>query len=165
MTLTRAKAPSGSAERGDPARADLYETDPYSWGLQQAQLLREGPLDRIDRLHIADEIEDLSKSEVRATRSAIRLVLQHLLKWDVQPQRRSRSWALSVRVHRRDALRQFEANPGLRPRIATLVQEAYADARDAALAETDLPESALPEACSYGWDEIMTRPLAWPEQP
>ncbi len=165
MTLTRAKALTASAARSGPPLTDLYETDPYSWGLQQAQLLRDGQLDLIDRLNIADEIADVSKREARATRSAIRLVLQHLLKWDAQPDRRSRSWTLSIRIHRRDALRQIESNPGLRPLLSALVAEAYADARDAALAETDLPESALSEACPYGWDEIMTRPIHWPDRP
>lgn len=72
---------------------------------------------------------------------------------------------LTVREHRRRVEGHLRRAPGLRSILVDTMAEAYASGRDAALAETDLPESALPEACPYGWDEIMTRPLAWPEQP
>ncbi len=72
---------------------------------------------------------------------------------------------LSVREHRRDAVRQLDDNPGLRPQIPRIIEEAYADARDAALRETGLPEAALALACPYSWDEIMTGPIAWPQSP
>jgi hypothetical protein len=169
LTLVGAAKADETAKAGQdgipPEPRAAYASDTYSWAMEQAALLRAGRLDLIDAENIADEIADVGKTEARITSSAIRLVLQHLLKWDFQPSRRSRSWALTVREHRRGVGRQLRDNPGLRPQLPTLVSDAYADARDAALGETGLKEGDIPTACPYSWDDIMTRPIEWPEQP
>lgn len=169
MTLVRAAKADEAGKAGQdglpPEPRASYASDPYSWALQQAALLRAGRLDLIDAENIAEEIADVGRTEARITRSAIRLVLQHLLEWDFQSARRSRSWVLTIREHRRAVEQQLRDNPGLRPQLPTLVADAYADARDAALAETNLPEATIPAACPYSWDDIMTRPIEWPEQP
>lgn len=142
-----------------------HDTDVFSWAIQQATLLRERRFDLLDADHLADEITDVAHYLADKLRSDTARLLQHLLKWDYQPARRSRSWMLTVREHRRRVEGHLRRAPGLRSILVDTMAEAYASGRDAALAETDLPENALPEACPYGWDEIMTRPLAWPEQP
>src|SRR5438132_3233871 len=57
-----------------------YEDDCYA--LYQAKVLRSMPApdNRFDREHIAEEIEDLGKSERDAVRSQIRRVIEHFLK-------------------------------------------------------------------------------------
>ena len=55
--------------------------------------------------------------------SALRVLMLHLLKWDHQPDMRSRSWTLSIREQRRRVLRQLRKNPGLKSRL----DEALAD--------------------------------------
>ena len=42
-----------------------YERDVVAWSIEQARLLRAGRFDEIDIEHIADEIEDVGKSEER----------------------------------------------------------------------------------------------------
>ena len=49
--------------------------------------------------------------------SALRVLMLHLLKWNHQPEKRTCSWAASVREHRRGVLRQLRKNPGLRTRL------------------------------------------------
>lgn len=42
-----------------------YEKDIVAWAMEQAALLRAGKLSAIDIEHIADEIEDVARSERR----------------------------------------------------------------------------------------------------
>jgi hypothetical protein len=42
-----------------------YETDVVAWANEQASLLRAGRFELLDRDHIAEEIEDVGKSEQR----------------------------------------------------------------------------------------------------
>jgi len=59
-----------------------YEDDFYAWTQHQAEVLRSMPVsdNRFDREHIAEEIEDLGKSERDAVRSQIRRIIEHFLK-------------------------------------------------------------------------------------
>ena len=77
------------------------EADLYSWAVRQAELLREGRLAEIDAAAIAEEIDDVGEEEYHRLESALRVLMLHLLKWDHQPERRSRSWTLSILEHRR----------------------------------------------------------------
>ncbi len=83
------------------------EADLYSWAVRQAELLRKGRLAEIDAAAIAEEIDDVGEEEYYRLESALRVLMLHLLKWDHQPERRSRSWTLSIQEHRRRAQRQL----------------------------------------------------------
>ena len=78
-----------------------YDDDFYAWTQHQAEVLREMPAtdNRFDREHVAEEIEDLGKSERDAVRSQIRRIIEHLLKLAyspaAQPQLRS-GWIRST---------------------------------------------------------------------
>jgi len=60
----------------------LYEDDFYAWTQQQAQLLRRlRPAgNELDLEHIAKEIEDLGRSDLRAAQSLCEHVIEHFLK-------------------------------------------------------------------------------------
>src|SRR6266478_6712936 len=60
----------------------LYEEDFYAWTQQQAEALRRLPTlgNEIDLEHIAEEIEDLGRSDLRAARSLCQHIIEHLLK-------------------------------------------------------------------------------------
>jgi len=66
-----------------------YEQDVVAWASEQATLLRAGNFGAIDIEHIAEEIEDVGKSEQREFMSRMSVLLTHLLKWQFQPSRRS----------------------------------------------------------------------------
>ena len=138
-----------------------YEEDVYTWALQQAALLRAGRFEAIDVDNIAEEIETVGRSEFARLRSSYRIIMLHLLKWDHQPERRSRSWVSSILTHRLDAAETLAENPGLKSRVAEALAGAYARARIEAIAETGLPEDALPETCAYDLDAVMNREIPW----
>jgi Domain of unknown function DUF29 len=138
------------------------EADLYSWARRQAELLRAGRLAEIDAAAIAEEIDDVGEEQYDKLESALRVLMLHLLKWDHQPDRRSRSWTASVREQRRRVLRQLRKNPGLRSRLDEALGEAYEDARDEASAETGLPVSLFPAQPPFKYSEVMECPIVWP---
>jgi hypothetical protein len=136
--------------------------DLYSWSLRQAELLRAGRLTEIDPVAIAEEIDDVGEEQYDKLQSALRILMLHLLKWDHQPDKRSRSWTASVREQRRRVLRQLRKNPGLKSRLDEALGEAYEDACDEASAETSLPLSVFPVQRPFEYAEVMERSIVWP---
>src|SRR5580700_5749903 len=90
--------------------AELYDRDFAEWAVRNAELLRSGRVAEADLDHIAEEIEDMAKRERRAMQNRLARLIQHLLKWQVQPMNwpngstRSMTapstWRRSIRVSR-----------------------------------------------------------------
>ena len=78
-----------------------YDEDVLLWSRQQARLLREGRFSELDVEHLADEIEDVGKSEKRELASRCAVLMAHLLKWRFQPSIRSSSWRATIRDQRK----------------------------------------------------------------
>ncbi|HEY1781915.1 MAG TPA: DUF29 domain-containing protein [Roseiarcus sp.] len=145
-------------EQGAASKRD----DLYSWALRQAELLRAGRLSEIDPVAIAEEIDDVGMEEYHRLESALRVVMLHLLKWDHQPDRRSRSWTLSILEHRRRVHRQLRGSPGLKSQLGEALDAAYEDARLEAASETGLALSVFPVQRPFEYAEIMERSIVWP---
>ena len=146
--------------KSDSAPAEdrsAYRQDIHAWARNQAELLKAGRLDEIDALNIAEEILDVGEREYDKLESALAIILLHMLKWDHQPERRSRSWENSIKEHRRRVEKQLRKVPSLKTRMGESVEEAYDAARLWCQIETHIPEVDLPFSCPYDWDEIMTR--------
>jgi len=138
--------------RADPLteeRSSLYERDFCLWVEEQARLLRQGVLERIDVLNLVEEIEDLGIGAKKAVKSNLVVVLLHLLKHQFQPRRRSRSWHASILEHRQRLRDDFRSSPSLRGFARDVFDEAYGDVRARELAETGLPERTLPSESPY----------------
>ena len=154
--------PDRSARAGGEHERARYDRDLYSWAVEQAALLRAGRIAEADVLNIAEEIDDVGLEQYYKLESALRIILLHLLKWDHQPQRRSRSWWASIRIQRHHAQRVLRKNPGLKPEVDGAITEAYETARIEASSQTSLEMEEFPADCPYSWDEIMERPINWP---
>ena len=142
-----------------PAQNRAYKDDLFGWVEDQVALLNSGRLSEIDAVNIADELGDVGNEQYDKLESAIRIVLLHLLKWDHQPERRSRSWVGSIVEQRRRVARVLKKNPGLKPHTAEAVTEGYEDARTDAAVETGQPETSFPDTCPYSWDDILNRSI------
>ena len=141
----------------DEAVRSEYQSDIYSWSQEQARLLREGQWALVDRDNVAEEIESLGRTEFNRLESALRVLLLHMLKWEHQPQKRSRSWVLSIKEQRLAIEDVLADNPGLKPRIGEALARAYRRARIEAAKETGLDEAKFPETCSYSLEDVTTR--------
>lgn len=144
----------------EPAR---YDRDLYSWAVEQAALLRAGKLSEADALNIAEELDDVGNEQYDKLESALRIILLHLLKWDHQPEQRSRSWYASITVQRNHVEKVLRKNPGLKPHVDEAIAEAYRDARIEAAAETKLREKTFPVQSPYAWEDVMKRLIDWPD--
>jgi hypothetical protein len=160
-TLNKGPAPMSTRT------AVRYEDDVYTWSQQQAQALRRAAVSRsnlpepIDFLNVAEEIESLGVSQLRELYSRYVVLLVHLLKWQHQPAKRSRSWRLTVHTQRDELAKLLRISPGLkRKRIAELT-EAHAVARARAVIETGLPIERFPQTCPYAPEEVESTDW-WP---
>ena len=129
--------------------SDLYDEDFILWTEQQATLLRRraaGELindTELDWQNLAEEIEAVGGNTRRELRHRLTRLLQHLLKWHYQPERRSRSWRATIRTQRQEIEDLLADNPSLRAKLPAFVAAAYPRARADALDETgllDLPQ-------------------------
>ena len=145
-----------------PERPVSKADDLYAWALTQSALLRARRFDDIDADALAEEIDDVGEEQHQRLERALRVLLHHLITWDFQPERRSRSWSLSVREQRRRIERQLRKTPSLKSRLDEAYAAAFEDARDDAARETGLPLGALPKTPPFAFAEAMRRPIPWP---
>jgi len=136
-----------------------YSTDFYKWAIEQATLLRSGRLEDADIEHIAEEIESMGRSEKRELINRLKVLLAHMLKWEYQPTRRSRSWQLTIKEQRLMIQDILEDNPSLTALQDMMMEKAYRLARTQAARETGLDESVFPEQCSYDLGEALKTEL------
>lgn len=136
-----------------------YETDVSAWAEQQATLLRRLAAGErvndadLDWLNIAEEIEAVSRGERRELRNRMARLLQHLLKWEYQPDQRSRSWRSTIDTQRREIKQVLDENPSLRQTMPMMVEKAYPAARIAAMEETGLLK--LPETSPFDAEQAL----------
>ena len=133
----------------------LYDGDVVAWAYEQAALLRSGRLEQIDRLNIAEEIEDVAKSEHRELANRLTVLLCHLLKWQFQPTHRSHSWQRTVRDQRAAIERRLAKMPTLRPVLDDdeWLSDAFEDAVRLASEQTGIDE--WPDTCPWPIWQIL----------
>lgn len=156
----------------DLAKPDrLYERDYLAWTMQQAQALRSRNGDRnvLDHDDLAEEIEDLGKSELRACESQLENIIEHLLKLQFDPpseatnQRRK-----EVRAFRRDLNRR--RTPSMDLRLKAEVSVLFADVLRGAVDEgvVSQAQAVMPKLMvGYAFEQLIDPdwyPAAEPEE-
>ena len=140
-----------------------YDADYAAWLNAQIEALRDGRFDELDLANLVDEVGSLGNSDFLRFESAVKVVLVHLLRWDIQTDHRTRSWADSIAEHRARVGDELEKSPSYRARLDEAVTRAYRRARHKAHKETKLPRRSFPETCPYSWDDVIARPVVWGE--
>src|SRR6516165_8546057 len=106
-----------------------YETDFYQWTQETACRLRSGEFTRIEIEALVEEVEDLGKREKSALQSRLAVLICHLLKWEHQPAKRSKSWQATIELQRNRIKRLLNQSPSLGP----FLNESLADTSSAAV--------------------------------
>jgi hypothetical protein len=133
----------------------LYERDYGLWAEQMADLIAAGRFGELDIENLVEEVRDLSKRERDCLLSSLRLIVHHLLKWDYQPQKRSRSWQTTIQRERNNILFYLKDSPSLKRYLTDdWLSEVYINARLNAMKETGLD---LPDLCSYSIHDVLER--------
>jgi hypothetical protein len=141
--------------------AELYDEDFYAWTQQQAEALRthfKGD-NRLDIEHLAEEVEDLGKSQLQSVESYIQQIIAHLLKLDYSGyELPRRHWRAEVVAFRNSMQRKI--SPSMRAKLRQALPELYDGARNLAAASLDAEpdlERVLPRECPYDWDAVWQR--------
>ncbi len=142
--------------------SDLYEEDILLWSERQAKLLRRraaGELVNeadIDWANVAEEIEDVGRSERNSVESHLVQALLHDLKAEAWPLSRDvPHWRAEARGHRDDAQRRFSPSMAQRIDLAKLYREALRRMPETNDGQPPLP---VPQACPVTLDELLAPP-------
>ena len=140
-----------------------YDGDIIAWANEQAKLLRAGLFSQLDIEHLAEEIEDVGKSEQRELENRMAVLLAHLLKWQHKPERQGNSWQRTIKDQRDRIARRIQKTPSLKTDLDDIEwwRGVWADALDIAVKETGLLYDDFPESCSWVFEELMN-PGFWP---
>jgi hypothetical protein len=138
-----------------PTVSALYDRDYALWIETTIAQLRSKNVAEIDWENVLEEFEDMGKRERRSLKSNLVILLQHLLKWEFQPDKRSGSWKGSIIEHRQRIRDRFEESPSLRSYLLNVVPSAYADAVERAANETGSAIEMFPIDCPYEFDDIL----------
>jgi hypothetical protein len=126
--------------------SNLYDADILEWSERQAELLRRRAAGELvndaslDWPNIAEEIEDVGRSELRSCRSLLRQALRHMLKAESWPlSRDAPSWRADAIDFGRQAKDAF--TPSMRQKIdvSSLYREALQALPETVDGQTPLP--------------------------
>jgi Domain of unknown function DUF29 len=146
----------------DQHRGDLYERDFYQWTQAQAEALRAeaarrgGGSNAVDWEQVAEEIEDMGKSDLRECFSRVETIIEHLFKLAWSSQETPRGGWRSTILRERNAL-ELVMTPSLRPKVeqglAQRHQRALRLAEDA-FAQNE-PDAARDVSLSWTLPQIL----------
>ncbi|MFM6040349.1 MAG: DUF29 domain-containing protein, partial [Sphaerospermopsis kisseleviana] len=139
------------------ASSNLYNEDFYLWIETTAKQLKNGNFAEIDLENLIEEIESMGRSEKRALKSNLLILLMHLLKYKYQPDKRSNSWLSTIFEHRRRLKEELTESPSLKKYFSEVFSECYQDARKLASLETGLSVDTFPVDCPFTTDEILNQ--------
>jgi hypothetical protein len=133
-----------------------YDEDFYAWAFEQARFLREGHFDHLDIEHLADEIENVVKAELRELTKQMSVLLAYLLKWRYLPAERTGSRSAMIEARRLGIAEILEESPSLRARIyePRTFQLIWADAL--AQATTESGHDWFPSECPWAIDDVLS---------
>ncbi|MEQ9234901.1 DUF29 domain-containing protein [Coleofasciculus sp. E2-BRE-01] len=136
-----------------------YELDFYGWTQEQAKLLQEQKWSQLDIPNLVEEIEALGRQERQELENRLGILLGHLLKWEFQSDKRSRSWFATIREQRRRIERLLKKSSSLQPYLPEALENGYQDALDLAVRETSLSYKTFPPECPYSLEQIFNNNL------
>ena len=132
----------------------LYEQDETAWLEVMSNLAAEGRFAEMDYPNLSEFLADMAQRDRREVSSRLVVLLTHLLKWEYQQDQHSGSWQGTILEQRRE-LRKLLESGTLHNHALSVFEEAYADARKLAAAETGLPRATFPAECSWEMESVL----------
>ena len=126
---------------------ELATTSPFRTARAALQALQRGNVPDASA-GIEELVETLARSDKRALRSHLTRLLAHIIKWQTQPEKRSRSWRASIRNARREIASIQEETPSLtRAVIESMWQDCFEAAKEEA--EGDMNQESTVSRLSW----------------
>ncbi len=138
-----------------PNLNQLYDRDYHLWLEETAQLLKTKNFSQLDIKNLIEEIETLGRSERNKIVSSLRLIYQHLLKWQYQPEKRSISWTNTIDRERDNICDYIEDMPSLKKILDNpeIIAKAYRRGKRDAIKETGMIN--LPADCPFTIQQVL----------
>ncbi|AWN52431.1 DUF29 domain-containing protein [Methylobacterium sp. 17Sr1-1] len=137
----------------DPGAA--YVTDFHRWTREQADALASRDHARLDVVNLLDEVESVDRGQRTALESHLCVLLVHLLKFRMQPQRATPSWRHTLKAQRTAFARLIARNPSLRAYPAAILDATYRDAARDTAGETGMDPRLFPQAAPFTLNQIL----------
>jgi Domain of unknown function DUF29 len=135
--------------------SNLYETDFYAWTLEQSKLLQGSDFKGLDIVNLVEEIESLGKQQRQELRNRLGVLIGHLLKWNYQPEKWSKSWRVTIQIQRREIEDILEENPSLMPYLPEAIAKGHKAGLDLVALDTPLDYQDLPEDPIYTIEQLL----------
>ncbi len=94
-------------------------------------------------------------SSKKALLSNLEILLIHLLKYKFQAKKRTRSWFLTIKEHRRRINKAFKETPSLKNYLPEIFLKVYQNAREEASTQTKLPVDIFSTQCPFTLENIL----------
>lgn len=128
--------------------AALYAEDETAWLEAMAALVRRRDLAGLDLDNLGEYLTDMARRDRREVKSRLVVLMAHLLKWEFQRDKQSRSWRTTM-LHQRQELADLAGRGALRAHAEAVLPEAYENAVELAASETGAPRTSFPAECPY----------------
>ena len=132
-----------------------YEQDLYAWTKEHVALLQTRQFDKLDVPNLIEELEYMAKRDKRELFSRMILLFCHLLKWQFQTTRRSRSWEKTIIEQRHQLEFILADSPTLYHKLAEKWAILYIKAVKQASRETKLSLNSFPATCPYILEQVL----------
>ena len=134
--------------------SELYHLDETAWLERMASLAAESETAAMDLPHLCEYLTDMARRDKREVLQRLATLLVHLLKWENQPEKRSRSWELTIQEQREELAELLEGGT-LRNYAEQELGKAYQKAVRRAAVETKLDEGVFPQEPPFTLDELV----------
>ena len=131
--------------------AGLYDSDFYSWTVQQADALQRRDADAIDWDNIIDEIESLGKQQKRTWTSHAAQAIHHLLKiehYEHATERNLIHWSGEVMEQRDQMAAEVRMSTGIKGSYGEMLQDAWRRGRRVAVHSLAGYDHECPATCA-----------------
>jgi hypothetical protein len=132
-----------------------HQDDVIAWANEQATFLQAGEFDRLDIENLYEELLDMGASYHLELEHRAAILIAHLLKWQVQPERRGNSWLRTIKEQRKRIVRRLKKTPSLKHDIddPEWLEGVYFDGAEMARKETGLDN--FPEVCPWTFEQLI----------
>jgi len=130
---------------------ELAQESHYHTAVAIRDVLQEGNVDDA-ATGLEELIDALSRSERRALESHLKRLMTHVIKWKVQPERRSRSWRSTILSTRQEIARLQRRTPSLNRRA---IEEDWDELMELARLEAEGETNLDIPPLTLTWQEVF----------
>ncbi len=134
--------------------AELYEADETGWLELMSAMAGEHATAAMDFDNLCEYLADMAKRDKREAVHRLVVLLVHLLKWQHQPKKRSRSWQLTIQ-EQREELQELLESGTLRNYAEEALSKAYQKAVRRTAVDSKLPEKTFAKDCPFTLAQIL----------